>query len=142
MDDADLQKPEELPSLISPTNSSLNIADPEPEQDEHRYTSLKNLILGSSSFSMTQDDFYSSKILIRNQLVKSAASLTSNRRRFLLTRDQSRFLNLWGKLKNSVGTSCSCSAINCMPHEIFNIILWMDVVSNTINLLAYIDNSL
>ncbi|KAK8489823.1 hypothetical protein V6N13_078104 [Hibiscus sabdariffa] len=115
MDSTDLHNPETLPLLQSPAGSSSNIPDPETDEYEHRYTSLKDLIFRSSSFSifprnssMNPDDFDSSRILIRNRLVKSAASAYLQSAAVLVNRDQGWFLNWWGKLKNNVGTSDSC----------------------------------
>ncbi|GMI72968.1 hypothetical protein HRI_000966100 [Hibiscus trionum] len=115
MDNTDLHTPETLPLLQSATDSSPNIADPETDEYEHSYTSLKDLIIRSSSFSifprhssMNPDDFDPSKILIRNRLVKSAASAYLQSAAILINRDQGWFLNLWGKVRNNVGTSCSC----------------------------------
>ncbi|KAK8293093.1 hypothetical protein V6Z12_D06G167400 [Gossypium hirsutum] len=118
MSNTHLQKPEKLPLLKSTTNSSSNITDPEIDEDEHRYTSLKDLILRSSSSSILpgrssisqegNNEFDSSKIVIKNRLVKSAASAYLQSAAILINRDEGWLLNLWGKLKNNVETSYSC----------------------------------
>ncbi|XWS18661.1 hypothetical protein CRYUN_Cryun32bG0063800 [Craigia yunnanensis] len=118
MDSTDLQKLQKLPLLKLTRNSSLNFADPEIEDDEPRYTSLKDLILSSSSSSVLpfrssinqegNNEFDSSKIIIRNRLVKSAASAYLQSAAVLVNRDENCLLNLWRKLKNNVETSYSC----------------------------------
>ncbi|XVE88416.1 hypothetical protein DITRI_Ditri19aG0068100 [Diplodiscus trichospermus] len=114
MDGTDLQKLQ-IPLLKLTRNSSSNFADPQIEDDEPRYTSLKDLILSSSSSSILpcrssiiqegNNEFDSSKIVIRNRLVKSAASAYLQSAAILANREENWILNLWGKLKNNLETS-------------------------------------
>ncbi|XVF25442.1 hypothetical protein REPUB_Repub13aG0212600 [Reevesia pubescens] len=110
MDSTDLQK---LPLLKLTRNTSSNLVDdPEIEDNEPCYTSMKDLILSSSSSSILpygrssinqegNNELDSSKISIRNRLVKSAASAYLQSAVILVNKDENCLLNLWGKLKNN-----------------------------------------
>ncbi|XVF40097.1 hypothetical protein PTKIN_Ptkin01aG0084800 [Pterospermum kingtungense] len=119
MDITDSQNLQKLPLLKPLTrNSSSSLADPEIEDDEHHYISLKDLTWSSSSSILPcrssilnqegNNEFDSSKIVIRNPLVKSAASAYLQSTAILAIRDENCLLSLWGKLNGNIETSCSC----------------------------------
>ncbi|KAM7266719.1 hypothetical protein ACFE04_004616 [Oxalis oulophora] len=72
-----------------------------PDEDIS-YISLKDIIWSSShQFSINQDwnnDFDSSNIAIKNQLVRSAASAYLQSTAILATRNQSCFVTFWEKV--------------------------------------------
>ncbi|WRX27137.1 hypothetical protein QQP08_019624 [Theobroma cacao] len=109
--DTDLEKLQNFPLLKFTRNSSIS---PDPEiEDEPRYTSLKDVILSSSPppcrlINQEGNEFDYSKIIIRNRLVKSAASAYLQSAAILANRNENCLLNLWGKLKNNVASSFSC----------------------------------
>lgn len=92
--------------IIHRNSSTSSRPDPEIEDDPHfRYTSLKDIILNSpQSITAVSDepwnyDFDPSNIMIRNQLVKRAASAYVQSAAILAcTRNQSIFVSFWGRL--------------------------------------------
>lgn len=94
----------------------LNLIDQIEEDDEHHYTSLKDIMWDSSSSILpcrtsilnqegNYNEFSSSKIGIRDPLVKSAASAYLQSTAILVTRDENCLFNLWGNLNNNVDRS-------------------------------------
>ncbi|GLU14013.1 hypothetical protein SLE2022_306090 [Rubroshorea leprosula] len=83
----------------------------DPDIDDSRYTSLRDIILSSpTSQSAIQEgsEFDSSKITIRNELVKFAASAYLQSAAILVTKNENCFAKYWGKLRNDAATSCLC----------------------------------
>ncbi|BFG28144.1 hypothetical protein CerSpe_144180 [Prunus speciosa] len=106
--DTELQLIKNLPALILRRNSSSNCR-PDPEiEDEHRYTSLKDIILNSPQHSTTipeesDFEFDPSNITIRNQLVKRAASAYVQSAAILASsRNQNFIVSFWGRLRGNV----------------------------------------
>ncbi|WCJ27434.1 hypothetical protein M5689_009179 [Euphorbia peplus] len=95
-------------SIIS---SSSSLGEHE-EQNSHRYTSLKDIIVNSSqnlaasSTAETYDLIDPSNIMIRNQLVKHAASAYLQSAAVLVSRNQNWFMRFWEKLKFRVSNVC------------------------------------
>ncbi|KAM1032805.1 hypothetical protein ACFX2I_036348 [Malus domestica] len=94
----------ELQALILRRNSSTS-SRPEID-DEHRYTSLKDIMLNSPQHSttITEDndfEFDPSNITIRNQLVKRAASAYVQSALLASSRNQNFIVSFWGRALGS-----------------------------------------
>ncbi|XP_022146509.1 uncharacterized protein LOC111015712 [Momordica charantia] len=72
--------------------------------DDLRYISLKDILLNSPSYSGVNDfnDFNSSNISIRNELVKRAASAYLQSAAILVSRNESCFVSFWERLRNKL----------------------------------------
>lgn len=92
-------------SLRIPRISSI-----QRDSDNLQYTSLKDIICNTPtkcSSLYEANEFDSSNITIRNELVKRAASVYLQSAAFLVTRNRNCFVDFWERLKNRVA-SCSC----------------------------------
>ncbi|KAG6594453.1 hypothetical protein SDJN03_11006, partial [Cucurbita argyrosperma subsp. sororia] len=69
--------------------------------DDLRYTSLKDVLLNSPSYSGVNDfnEFSSPNISIRNELVKRAASAYLQSAATLVSRNESCIVGFWGRLR-------------------------------------------
>ncbi|XP_050234712.1 uncharacterized protein LOC126682960 [Mercurialis annua] len=105
--------------LSSTTSSRSNCPSPQDQEAvfdeyEHRYTSLKDIILDSppSNLALSYDQSYyhefdPSNIMIRNQLVKHAASVYVQSATILVNRNQNWVSRFWEQVKIRV-SSFSC----------------------------------
>lgn len=87
-----------------------NSPDIVDNEEEHRYTSLKDIIVNSpptSALSCEAYDFNPSNIMISNLLVKHAASVYLQSTAILISRNQNWFVRFWENLKNRIA-SVSC----------------------------------
>ncbi|KAI5332004.1 hypothetical protein L3X38_022131 [Prunus dulcis] len=121
--DTELQLIKNLPALILRRNSSSNcrpdqeieeehrytsLKDIQEIEEEHRYTSLKDIILNSPQHSTTipeesDFEFDPSNITIRNQLVKRAASAYVQSAAILASSRNENFIaSFWGRLRGNV----------------------------------------
>uniref|UniRef100_A0A0A0KKP9 Uncharacterized protein n=1 Tax=Cucumis sativus TaxID=3659 RepID=A0A0A0KKP9_CUCSA len=88
-----------IPSFkLSRYSSSARDSD---ASDDLRYTSLKDILLNSPSYSGVNDfnEFNSSNISIRNELVKRAASAYLQSAAILVSRNESGFVGFWERLR-------------------------------------------
>ncbi|KAB2601476.1 hypothetical protein D8674_002481 [Pyrus ussuriensis x Pyrus communis] len=104
--DAELHLTKSLPAIILRRNSSTSSrTDPEID-DEHRYTSLKDIMLNSPQHSTTvpeENDFEfdPSNITIRNKLVQRAASAYVQSALLASSRNQNFIVSFWEKALGS-----------------------------------------
>ncbi|XP_015870113.1 uncharacterized protein LOC107407357 [Ziziphus jujuba] len=72
--------------------------------DDHRYTSLKDIMMNSPTHGASNaevlNEFSSPNISIRNQLVKHAASAYLQSTAILVSRNQNCFVAFWGNIEN------------------------------------------
>jgi hypothetical protein len=104
----EIQSIQNLPSLKLTTN--LSITRESDIDNDHRYTSLKDVILNSPTSSATNQDGYDfdcSNITIRNQLVKHAASAYLQSAMVLASQNQNYVMRFWEKLSDKA-TLSSC----------------------------------
>lgn len=111
---------EELPKLkISPSfkrifdsTISLSSEDSSSDIEDHRYTSLKDIIFSTLPQHAVNNDpsnaFDSSNISIRNELVKHAASAYVQSAAILVNRDQDLISRFWEKMKITCVGFLSC----------------------------------
>ncbi|KAA0052530.1 putative E3 ubiquitin-protein ligase arkadia-A [Cucumis melo var. makuwa] len=95
----DSHKLQNIPSFkLSRYSSSARDSD---AGDDLRYTSLKDILLNSPSYSGVNDfnEFNSSNISIRNELVKRAASAYLQSAAILVSRNESGFVGFWERLR-------------------------------------------
>uniref|UniRef100_A0A5B7BBP4 Putative E3 ubiquitin-protein ligase arkadia-A n=1 Tax=Davidia involucrata TaxID=16924 RepID=A0A5B7BBP4_DAVIN len=107
--DTDLHKLKKLPSLNLKRDSTTSGEDPDAD-DDHKYTSLKDIILVSPPHHAPNNEangFDSSAISIRNELVKHAASAYVQSAVLAINRNQNCFAAIWMEIKNKVAC-CSC----------------------------------
>ncbi|GKU92615.1 hypothetical protein SLEP1_g6322 [Rubroshorea leprosula] len=113
----------------------------DPDIDDPRYTSLRDIILNSPpSQSAIQEgsEFDLSKITIRNELVKFAASAYLQSATILVPRNENYFAKYWWKLRNDAATSCSCwnvyfkEPLKACFHQIYRFVSYLGDVWNRI----------
>lgn len=95
-----------LPSFrLRSRNSSIATTDAGDFDDDHRYTSLKDIMMNSPTHgaSHVEGDFSSPNISIRNELVKHAASAYLQSTAILASRNQNCLVAFWGRIENRGG---------------------------------------
>jgi hypothetical protein len=102
-----IQRLQNFASLRLTRNNSSIARDSDIDDQDHRYTSLKDIILSSppnSSSNNNQEginhDFDSSNITISNHLVKRAASAYLQSAAILATRNQNQIMRFSEKLRD------------------------------------------
>ncbi|KAF3449962.1 hypothetical protein FNV43_RR06041 [Rhamnella rubrinervis] len=91
-----------LPSFRLRSRNSSIATDTGDLDDDHRYTSLKDIMMNSPihGASHVEGDFSSPNISIRNELVKHAASAYLQSTAILASRNQNCLVAFWGRLEN------------------------------------------
>lgn len=106
----EIRKLENIPLLkLGRINTTMSRDSADIDED-HQYTSLKDIILNSppknSMINQEGNDFDSSNIAIKNQLVKHAASAYLQSAVVLASQNQNYFVRFWARLWDQ-STLCS-----------------------------------